>query len=52
MADVPLQDETSGDLLAEDGTTLLDESSTAGLNLERISSMHFQRHYEPVAMGE
>ncbi len=32
--------------------TFVAEAAPSGpLNLDRISSMHFQRHYEPIAMG-
>jgi hypothetical protein len=27
-------------------------AAAAGLDSDRISSMHFQRHHEPIAMGQ
>ncbi len=34
------------------GVVAMNEAATGALNLNRISSMHFQRHYEPTAVGE
>ena len=48
-----LIDEESGDTVLVSGLGGVVENAAASgaLDNDRISSMHFQRHYEPIAMG-
>ena len=48
-----LIDEESGDTVLLPGVGGVEENESVAqpLNLNRISSMHFMRHYEPIAMG-
>ena len=43
---------TGGDVTISGGDIDLEKSTAATLNNNRISAMHFQRPWEPIAMGE
>ncbi len=46
-------DAESGDTTSLPGFgTIVARTGAPALDNDRISSMHFQRHYEPIAMGE
>ena len=48
-----IEDDESGNVVFLPGFGVVEfNAATQPLNLNRISSMHFMRHYEPIAMGE